>query len=62
MKRTHLFYGKSMATSFPGLPHSIGFADFSNPTYYGKSVSKNFPGSPHSMVFVGYYWETISQV
>ena len=51
-----------MATNFPGLPHSIGFADFSNPTYYGKSVSKNFPGSPHSMVFVGYYWETISQV
>ena len=62
MKRTHLFYGKSMATNFPGLPHSIGFADFSNPTYYGESVSKNFPGSPHSMLFVGYYWETISQV
>ena len=29
-EKTHLFYGKSMATNFPGLLHSVGFADFSN--------------------------------
>ena len=28
--KKHPFYGKSMRTNFPDLPHSIGFADFSN--------------------------------
>ena len=45
------------------MKHTIGWeSNGINSTYYGKSMSKNFPGYPHSMVFVGYYWETISQI
>ena len=28
--KSHTFYGKGMGTDCPGLPHSMGFADFSN--------------------------------
>ena len=28
--KKHPFYGKSMGTNFPGLPHLMGFDDFSN--------------------------------
>ena len=29
-EKNNPFYGKSMGTDFPGLSHSMGFADFSN--------------------------------
>ena len=29
-EKSHPFYGQTMGTNFPGLPHSKGFAEFSN--------------------------------
>ena len=30
MGKNHSYYGKSIRTNFPGSPHTMGFAEFSN--------------------------------
>ena len=52
MGKNHPYYGKSMSTSFPGPPHTMGFVGYSR-----ELISQTFPIRWNWLSFA-MLWET----